>query len=145
MINGTRRRLARTLALHRVLEGERPREPGMSLQSECGRGYAVADLRKGVILKKHLVIVSLLLSLAVSSHAMGLKTGAHAAYNIGGDIEESTLGFGVDAAVDLPGPLALEVSATTLDSIRNVVETSGIPATGIYTRGQDGYSPVGAG
>ena len=63
-------------------------------------------------MKKITSILALVLLSATTTHAVGIKAGLHGAYNMGGDIEESAFGFGANASIDLPGPLAGEASVT---------------------------------
>lgn len=64
-------------------------------------------------MNKHTVIVGLLcVGLAVSGQAQNLSVGAHGAYSVGGDVEESSIGFGAQLELAVSDAVSLEIAGT---------------------------------
>jgi len=63
-------------------------------------------------MKKLLVLVAVILVSAGMCMAQGFFVGAHGGYTLGGDVEESDLGFGAQAGVELSDAFSIELAWT---------------------------------
>jgi len=90
-------------------------------------------------MKKSILCIIAVLVSASLCHAGGLRFGAHGAYTVGGDIGESSVGYGAQIGVDVNKNFSLELSGTmftdkakdeiTADSLVDIAASEGTVVT----------------